>query len=100
MAGDGKGVKVIDAVFALLMLAGLANFGHHALQGDYGVFAMIAIEAEESKLTSELALLRTERAAMENRAQRLDTAYLDLDLLDESARDVLGLMRADERLSR
>jgi len=100
MAGESGGLKAMDAAFALLVLAGIANFGHHALQGDFGVFATIAIEAEEARLTSELGLLRAQRAAMENRALRLDAAFLDRDLLDERARDVLGLLRADERIAR
>ena len=33
---------------------------------------------------------------MENLTSRLSDDYLDLDLLDEQARDVLGLVRADE----
>ena len=33
---------------------------------------------------------------IENLTRRLSDDYLDLDLLDERARDVLGLLRADE----
>lgn len=33
---------------------------------------------------------------MENLTKRLSDEYLDLDLLDEQARDVLGLLRGDE----
>jgi cell division protein FtsB len=33
---------------------------------------------------------------MENLTRRLSDNYLDLDLLDEQARDVLGMIRADE----
>ena len=33
---------------------------------------------------------------MENLTRRLSDTYLDLDLLDEQARDVLGMVRADE----
>lgn len=33
---------------------------------------------------------------MENRTRRLSDSYLDLDLLDEQARSVLGYVRADE----
>ena len=35
-------------------------------------------------------------ARMENLTQRLSDRFLDLDLLDQQARDVLGLVRADE----
>ena len=33
---------------------------------------------------------------MANLTHRLSDNYLDLDLLDQQARDVLGLIRADE----
>ena len=37
---------------------------------------------------------------MRNLTRRLSDDYLDLDLLDERARDVLGLVRADELIIR
>jgi cell division protein FtsB len=33
---------------------------------------------------------------MQNLTHRLSDTYLDLDLLDQQARDVLGYMRSDE----
>jgi cell division protein FtsB len=33
---------------------------------------------------------------MENMTQRMSDEYLDLDLLDEQARRVLGMVRSDE----
>jgi cell division protein FtsB len=33
---------------------------------------------------------------MQNRTKRLSDEYLDIDLLDEQAREVLGYVRADE----
>ena len=33
---------------------------------------------------------------MENLTHRLSDDFLDLDLLDQQARDVLGLLRSDE----
>ena len=47
-------------------------------------------------LTEERDRLQTELAQMVNLTHRLSDGYLDLDLLDEQARDVLGYLRADE----
>ena len=85
-----------DAVFSCLILLGIVNFGYHALQGDYGLFALLRTETEEVALQRELAALKAERAQLENLALRLSPEFLDLDLLDERARAVLGHMRADE----
>ncbi len=35
-------------------------------------------------------------ALMDDRTTRLSDAYLDLDLLDQQARSILGLLRSDE----
>jgi len=71
-------------------------FTFAAVQGDYGLFKRIEVRAEGQALEIELAALEKDVARMENLTIRLSDNYLDLDLLDEQARDVLGLIRADE----
>ena len=66
------------------------------MQGDYGVFRRAEIAVEAKRLSKELAALNVEVARMENLTHRLSDDYLDLDLLDQQARDVLGLLRSDE----
>ncbi len=72
------------------------HFTFAAVQGDYGLFRRVVIVAEADVLTRDLTRLKTEIAAMENLTHRLSDDYLDLDLLDQQARSVLGLLRADE----
>ncbi|MEP2785025.1 MAG: septum formation initiator family protein [Pseudoruegeria sp.] len=67
-----------------------------AIQGDYGVFQRVQIEAEKELLMAELAALTAEVEAIENKTHRLSDAYLDVDLLDQQAREILGLVRSDE----
>ena len=71
-------------------------FTFAAVQGDYGVFKRAEVNAEARALRAELAELQVEVARMENLTTRLSDNFLDLDLLDEQARDVLGLLRSDE----
>lgn len=87
----------MGAVFYFLgaLMLGL-YFTFAAVQGDYGLFKRIEVRAEGAALEAELATLRADVARMENLTTRLSDTYLDLDLLDEQARDVLGLIRADE----
>ena len=54
------------------------------------------MDAEALVLHDELASLQIELDAMENLTKRLSDDFLDLDLLDEQARDVLGMVRTDE----
>lgn len=71
-------------------------FTFAAVQGDFGVFKRAEVNAEARALRTELQALQDDVARMENLTTRLSDKYLDLDLLDEQARDVLGLIRADE----
>ncbi|MEQ6204271.1 septum formation initiator family protein [Sulfitobacter sp. HNIBRBA2951] len=67
-----------------------------AVQGDFGLFRRAEILAESNDLRDRLKDVRTQVAQMENLTLRLSDDYLDLDLLDEQARDILGMVRADE----
>lgn len=67
-----------------------------AVQGDFGIFRRAEVDAQAIELRLELASLSAEVARLENLTRRLSDGYLDLDLLDQQARDVLGMIRADE----
>lgn len=71
-------------------------FTFAAVQGDYGMFARVAIHAEAESLKQERDRLQADLAKMQNLTHRLSDDYLDLDLLDQQTRDVLGYMRSDE----
>ena len=81
----------------LVVACGLGlYFTFAAVQGDYGMFARVAINAEAEGLRAERDKLSAELAEMQNLTHRLSDDYLDLDLLDQQTRDVLGYMRSDE----
>ncbi len=88
--------RLVDIGFAVLIAGALFHLGHSAVQGQSGLFVNIAVETETKRLTTRRDGLRAERARLENLTRRLSTGYLDLDLLDERARDVLGYVRPDE----
>lgn len=71
-------------------------FTFAAVQGDFGLLRRAEIEAEAVKLQTELSDISTDVARLENLTRRLSDTYLDLDLLDQQARDILGMIRADE----
>lgn len=82
-------------IFAVAFTMG-AYFTFAAVQGDYGLFRRAEILEEATRLSAERDQLLSEVSRMENLTRRLSDAYLDLDLLDQQARDVLGLIRTDE----
>ena len=71
-------------------------FAFAAIQGEYGVLRRAEITSFADNLNSELMRLNTEVEQMENLTQRLSDAYLDIDLLDERVREILGYVRSSE----
>lgn len=98
MSQSSKSWALHGALVTLGALLLGAYFVMHAIQGEYGLFNRIQLEAEEQRLIKELTALETDLAAIENKTRRLSDSYLDLDLLDQQARDILGYARADEIL--
>ncbi len=88
------------ALFFAGVIAATGYFLFAAVQGENGHLSRMAVEAEEKRLLAELADLQIDRAKLENKIYRLSDEYLDLDLLDERARLVLGMARVDEVIIR
>ena len=78
-----------------LILTGM-YFTFASVQGDFGLFNRVQIDAEAQALRAERDRLNAEIASLQNKTRRLSDDYLDLDLLDQQARDVLGMVRGDE----
>jgi cell division protein FtsB len=96
MSGKRKRLALGGVVtLSLAFLAGM-YFVFAAVQGDYGVFRQVQIKAEAEALRVERDKLALELAEMQNLTRRLSDGYLDIDLLDQQARDVLGYVRSDE----
>lgn len=93
--------SILRPAFGAALVCGLvfivgAYFTFTAVQGEFGVVRRVQITAEKQALTRERDKLKSDVAGMENLTLRLSDEYLDLDLLDERARSVLGYVRADE----
>lgn len=87
-------------IFIILTGALGLYFAFAAVQGPSGILRRIQLESEMAELEEQRDALRAEVTQMQNLTHRLSDDYLDLDLLDERARDVLGLVRADEIILR
>lgn len=96
MALQARPRTVFGALVPLVMVLCGAYFAFAAVQGDQGLFRQIQIEAERDALAEELALLQADVRRMEILTHRLSDEFLDLDLLDEQARRVLGQVRSNE----
>ena len=86
---------VIICVFTISLSLGL-YFTFAAVQGDFGILRRAEINHDIKKLQVEIGSLNVEIADLKNLTRRLSDHYLDLELLDQQARDVLGYIRTDE----
>lgn len=96
MDGEKGGLGIASLVLVVFALSVGAYFTFAAVQGEYGVFRQVQIAAETRALEGRRDVLAADLTRMRNLTRRLSDDYLDLDLLDERARDVLGYLRADE----
>ena len=69
----------------------LAYFAYHAVEGEFGLYALERLEAEEQALSEELLRLRDARAQTEKRVALMRPESLDPDVIDEQARQALNL---------
>lgn len=74
----------------LLFTAAVCYLSFHALNGERGIYAFLKQSRNLDASQQELARLATERKSLENNVHLLSNESLDLDLLDEQARRVLG----------
>lgn len=86
---------VIICVFTISLSLGL-YFTFAAVQGDFGILRRAEINHDLQKLQVETDSIHVEIADLKNLTRRLSDHYLDLELLDQQARDVLGYVRTDE----
>ncbi len=99
--GNTRNPPALGAVmfFGIVFMLG-TYFTFASVQGDYGLFRRIQIEAEADGLRADVARLTVEVSDLRNKTTRLSDEFLDIDLLDQQARDVLGLARGDEVIIR
>ena len=80
------GIVVVGAALA-------GYFAFYAVQGDRGLMSLIRDQHRLADARQSLAKVVTEREAIEKRVQGMHGQSLDLDLVDEVARQVLNLSR-------
>jgi len=81
---------------SLLGVITIGYFAYHAVEGERGLRSYFALRHATTVAAEDLVTLRAEREALEQRVRLLRPDGLDLDMLDERARSVLGLVQDDE----
>ncbi len=74
----------------------MAYFGHHALFDDHGLRRLFSLKDELAVRQTTLDAEIAKRSGLEAKVNALNAPKIDSDLLDERARETLGLARPDE----
>jgi cell division protein FtsB len=88
------------SIYVMACLALSGYFAFSAIQGPLGVVARVETDATIERLSVTRDALADDVAALSNKTRRLSDRFLDIDLLDERARSVLGYMQTDELVVR
>ena len=83
-------------VTPVIAAAFFTYFGYHAVNGDLGLKATEAFEQRRIERVEQLATLKAERIELERQVSLMSDGTLDKDMLDEKARYMLNVARADE----
>ena len=79
------------AITPCLGFFALLYFGYHTVQGDRGVIAYLRLSANLERTEMALQESIESRQALARRVDLLRPDNLDRDMLDEQARQILGL---------
>jgi cell division protein FtsB len=74
----------------------MGYFAYHAVEGDYGLFALGKLEERVVALEAELEAARVEREQMEKHVALMRPESLDRDMIDERAREALNMADAKD----
>jgi len=82
------------APLATMMILGY--FGFHAVNGQYGMRAHLAMQLQEKQLQQKLAKRTAVREELENRVKLLRVGSMEKDMVDQYVRAQLNMTREDE----
>ncbi len=85
-----------QAIVPVVAICVTGYFGYHLVQGDYGLVSWLRLSHEIEETKAQLALVSTEREALERRVSLLRPESLDRDMIEERARVILGFAHEND----
>lgn len=93
-----RGLGIRKAVMPLLFAAAIFYLGFQALSGERGLMAYFKESRKLELLQAELDKTSKQRSDIEHRVRLMKSSSLDLDLIDEQSRAILGVAGEGEVL--
>ena len=91
-----KNFKILEITLLTVCLILCLYFIIASFNGEFGVSAKYHLLAKEKVLADELNTINKETKIIKNRIKRLSNTSLDLELLDQQARIILGMIGEEE----
>ena len=91
-----KSFKILEITLLTVCLILCLYFINASFNGEFGVSAKYHLLAKEKVLAEELSTINKETKIIKNRIKRLSNTSLDLELLDQQARIILGMIGEEE----
>ena len=91
-----KSFKILEITLLTVCLILCLYFIIASFNGEFGVSAKYDLLAKEKVLAEELSTINKETKIIKNRIKRLSNTSLDLELLDQQARIILGMIGEGE----
>jgi cell division protein FtsB len=91
-----KGKVLLNFLIGLMLISSIYYLFSHVIRGERGVMSLLELSTKSKELQKELDLIRSERITIEHKVEALRSDSLDLDLLDEQARKIIGLSDPQE----
>lgn len=82
--------------FTFFFLGIFSYFGYQLFHGERGLMALVQLSSRVRHLEESLDSLRSKRIQLEHHVSLLKSDSLDLDMLDEQTRHVLGVASPEE----
>ena len=93
-----KSFKILEITLLTVCLILCLYFIIASFNGEFGVSAKYHLLAKEKVLANELNTINKETKIIKNRIKRLSNTSLDLELLDQQARIILGMIGEEEAI--
>jgi len=91
-----KTLKILEITSLSVCIILSLYFIIASFNGEFGVSAKYHLLAKEKVLSKEFNVINEEIKTIKNRIKRLSDTSLDLELLDQQARIILGMIGEDE----
>ena len=91
-----KNFKILEITLLTVCLILCLYFIIASFNGEFGISAKYHLLAKEKILANELNTMNKETKIIKNRIKRLSNTSLDLELLDQQARIILGMIGEEE----